>query len=176
MTTTEHFGSTAARTRSQVSKCISIKEATGKPRNVATGRAARTYFDHGIDCKSALMRLIHQSPLVDNYRKGLLVPYFGRLLSLQRFSVLRDLQDGHCCLIQRESRAFPPDSHIPFWFLVSLPRVLASTPSLPSHIWEDWKWKVSCCRDLTWVRLSIKRGKKWNRQCFQIYSRSSFFF
>eukprot|EP00064_Thunnus_orientalis_P006420 superscaffoldBa00000665_g6437 len=95
MTTTEHFGSIAARTRSQVSKCISIKEATGKPRNVATGRAARTYFDHGIDCKSALMRLIHQSPLVDNYRKGLLVPYFGRLLSLQRFSVLRDLQDAH---------------------------------------------------------------------------------
>lgn len=51
MTTTAHFGSNAARTGSQVSKCISIKEATGKPRTVATGRAAQTYLDLSIDCK-----------------------------------------------------------------------------------------------------------------------------
>ena len=76
------------------------------------------------------MRLIHQSPLVDNYRKGLLVPYFGRLLSLQRLSVLRDLQDGHCCLIQRESRAFPPDSHIP----ILVPCLLAQSLSIYAFV------------------------------------------
>lgn len=51
MRTTRRFGLSAVRTASQVSKSISIREATGKRRIVATGRAVRTYFDLGIDCK-----------------------------------------------------------------------------------------------------------------------------
>lgn len=51
MRTTRHFGSSAARTGSQVSKSISIREATGKLRIVAAGRAVQTYFDLGTDCK-----------------------------------------------------------------------------------------------------------------------------
>lgn len=51
MRTTRHFGSSAVKTASQVSKSISIREATGKLRIAASGRAVRTYFDLGIDFK-----------------------------------------------------------------------------------------------------------------------------
>ena len=50
MRTTRHFGLSAVRTGSQVSRSISIREATGKRRNVAALRAVQTYFDLGIDC------------------------------------------------------------------------------------------------------------------------------
>lgn len=50
MTATRHFGSSAVRTGSQVSKYISIREATGKQRTVAAGRAVPTSFDLGFDC------------------------------------------------------------------------------------------------------------------------------
>lgn len=49
MKTTRHFGSSAVRTGSQVSKSISIREATGKQRIVGAGRDVLTYFDLGVD-------------------------------------------------------------------------------------------------------------------------------
>lgn len=51
MTTTRHFGLSAARTPSQVRRSTSIREATGKPRTVASGRAAQTYFDFDTDLR-----------------------------------------------------------------------------------------------------------------------------
>jgi len=50
-TATKHFGLSAARTKSQVSKFTSIKEATGKLRSKAAGKTALIYFDLVTDCK-----------------------------------------------------------------------------------------------------------------------------
>lgn len=81
---TKRSGSRAVRTKSQVSKFTSIREATGKRRSSAAGRVARTYFDPW----SALRRLTHiragrtasQSPVCPDWTAA----------PLQRLSVLRD--------------------------------------------------------------------------------------
>lgn len=70
MRTTRHFGLTAVRTASQVSKSISIREATGKRRIAASGRAVRTYFDLALTLKCPEKT----DSSVDRYPKGRLAP------------------------------------------------------------------------------------------------------
>lgn len=82
--------------------------------------------------RSAPKRLIHQHCLVDSSHEGRLFLPTWTAASLQRLSVLRDLHDGHYCLIQRRGRVFP---------LASLTTILLS------HIWEDWNNEGLHCFD-----------------------------
>lgn len=127
MTAILHFGSSAARTQSQVRRFTSIREATGKLRSAGAGRAVPTSFDLGIDCKVPWRDTI----------KGLLFPFSGgcsppvALCSKRSpgWSLLSDPQGEQGFL-----------SLVPY--LVS--------PSLLSHIWEDWNenffavWVLLC--------------------------------
>lgn len=148
MTVTRQIGSSAARTGSQVSKSISIREDTGKRRTAAAGRAVWIYFDLGIDCKVPRRDLSSKPPCGElpqtrSHPPPPLPNPIWTVASIQWLSVLRDLQDDHCCLMRTREQGFP--SYLPRPILVpSSPRVLAPTPP--------------CCRlrGLGRVRLSTR--------------------
>lgn len=147
MTATRHFGLRAARMRSQVSKSISIREATGKPRNVAAGSAAQTYFDLSSDCKVPWRDRSIKAAWCTAALKACLPPPAWMASSFQWLSVLRDLQAGHFCLIQRESRVFslrppsPPTNLVPVSLSLSIYPFVAVT-----HL-RGREWKFLCCCD-----------------------------
>lgn len=117
--------------------------------------------------QSALKRLIHQNRLMQCCHKGLLVPYLdGSLLPVSLCS--KRSPDQSLLSGPEGEQGFPSGLPDPlFWFL--FPWVLASTPLLLSHTWEDWNGNL--CAAATQVRLCI-RGRKWKGQCFHIYCRS----
>lgn len=164
MTAILHFGSSAARTQSQVRRFTSIREATGKLRSAGAGRAVPTSFDLGIDCKVPWRDTI----------KGLLFPF----------------SDGcsppvALCSKRSPGRSLLSDPQGEQGFLSLVPYLVS--PSLLSHIWEDWNenffavWVLLCfvifyfffCFFLSFVPLSMS-GRMWNEQCFQIKFAQSF--
>lgn len=127
MTAILHFGSSAARTQSQVRRFTSIREATGKLRSAGAGRAVPTSFDLGIDCKVPWRDTI----------KGLLFPF----------------SDGcsppvALCSKRSPGRSLLSDPQGEQGFLSLVPYLVS--PSLLSHIWEDWNenffavWVLLC--------------------------------
>lgn len=156
---TKRSGSRAVRTKSQVSKFTSIREATGKRRSSAAGRVARTYFDPW----SALRRLTHiragrtasQSPVCPDWTAA----------PLQRLSVLRDPppDPGRSRLSYSEMRERLKD--LVFCVQSSLKLLFSSRCCVSRRI------GIKCLFFLLLFLLSrgFWVGSVWrNKQCFQI--------
>ena len=150
MTTTRLSGLRAVRTRSQVSKSIYIREATGKRRTTAPGRDAQTYFDLGVDCKVPWRDWSIRAAWWTPTTKACLPPYSDGCFPPAALCSKRS--PGRPLLSDPEGAGFSP--------LEPLHR----PPLCCCHTSEKAE---SLCAAWSRVRLGVK-GRKWNRQCFQI--------